>query len=202
MATGMQRGQERERLSLDWDMPVGKPVALGRYEIHPRSIGMVRSEEMMLLAGGLTVERVDGGASTVIRNQTPWKLQDCHVIRGDEMFVDAFELPPGEATPVPSGQMRRISMGGSARKTDRQGLPASGIDAPPLHSSVKELGDLSPGGVLELLVHQSLGTGTRLVGWIPQPMPGQDIEPKPDQKIGFTVFVVHLESGQSVLIGQ
>ena len=63
------------------------------------------------------------------------------------------------------------------------------------HSTVKELGDLSPDRLLRLLKEKSVVGGTRLVGWMPQPLAGQDIDPKPDQRIGFTIFVVHLDGG-------
>jgi len=62
------------------------------------------------------------------------------------------------------------------------------------HSTIRELGDLSPFRLMALLEDRAIDAATRLVGWAPKTIPGQQVHPKTDQAIGFTIFVVHLSN--------
>jgi len=182
----VQRGRSIERLSLDWDMTEGVPMSLGPYEVHPRSIGMIRSEEIRSLAGPIRIQPGTVSGQWVIDNQSGWELLDCHWVNGPRK-VRLGDLRPGDQVEYSNNLETRSSTGGDSAALHRD-------------SASPELGDLSPRSMIELLEDRFLEMGLRdteprprLVGWSPHPFPGQQILPEPDRAIGFTVFVVHLD---------
>jgi len=197
MAMGKQRGQIAERLALDWDMGTGTPVALGNYEINPRSIGMTRAEELRSLGGAIRLTPGVAPDTWVIDNPTPLDLWDVHLVTAN----DATRL--GDL--APRGKLEFTRTGRSVIPAPRES-PADADpdrvrfddDALPGYSTSRKLGDLSPARLLELFGDRRLAIGTRplgarLVAWSPRPLPGQTIDPKPDRVIGFTVIVLQLE---------
>jgi hypothetical protein len=175
----------------------GVPVSLGRYEVHPRSIGMVRAEEMRTFSGAIRMQHGKQPDEWVLDNQSEWELWDCQLITANE------KIPVGD---VHAGDRVEISARAASREA-AQDEPSlynvhRSIDkdsAGPGRSVVAELGELSQTLMLELCGQQELGLGLRdsvdrprLVGWAPRSVPGQQIKPDQDRSVGFTVFVVHL----------
>jgi hypothetical protein len=187
----VQRGKNVERIYLDWDMTDGFPVTLGRYEVHPRSIGMVRAEEMKMFAGPIRFLPGAAPGNWSLDNQTGWELWDCHLVSGAEKIRlgdvkpgEHLQFPPAvQDASAPAGEMTAESEVHRLIETDG---PMAG------HSTTRELGDLSPLQMMTLMEDRAHDIGTRLVGWAPKTIPGQVVDPKTDQAIGFTIFVVHL----------
>lgn len=186
----VQRGKNVERVHLDWDMTDGFPVTLGRYEVNPRSVGMLRAEEMKLLGGPIRRVPGENPGTWSLDNQTGWELWDCHLVTPTET-IRLGDVKPGEHLqypPVPAAALPSPDDADDQAEIHR--VAASG--AAPGHSTIRELGDLSPVRLMELLEDRSPDAGTRLVAWAPKTVPGQQLNPKPDRAIGFTIFVVHL----------
>jgi hypothetical protein len=187
----VQRGKNVERIYLDWDMTEGFPVTLGRYEVHPRSIGMVRAEEMEMFAGPIRFLPGTNPGQWSLDNQTGWELWDCHLVRGTDV-IRLGDVKPGEHLQYPpTPQNAAVPPEHASEESDlHRVFESDGSMAG--HSTTRELGDLSPLRMMELMEDRSLDVGTRLVGWAPKTVPGQQVNPKTDQAIGFTIFVVHL----------
>jgi hypothetical protein len=193
----LQRGSAIERLALDWDITEGVAVGLGRYEVHPRSVGMVRAEEMRSFSGPF---RLQAGARTdewIVDNQSELELWDCQFMIADRTIA-LGDIRAGERIEISGSSVRRgdEDLGPSlydvhrSTETNEDGTSLSVVD---------ELGKLSHVSLLDLCSQQNLGLGLRdsvnrprLVGWAPRAVPGQQIHPVQDRSIGFTVFVVHL----------
>lgn len=187
----VQRGKNVERIYLDWDMTDGFPVTLGRYEVHPRSIGVMRAEEMKMFAGPIRLLPGAAAGQWSLDNQTGWELWDCHLVSGTEM-IRLGDVKPGEHLEYPPApQNAAVPAGQSSEQSDvHRVFESDGSMAG--HSTTRELGDLSPLRMMELVEDREFDVGTRLVGWAPKTVPGQQVDPKTDQTIGFTIFVVHL----------
>ena len=187
----VQRGKNVERIYLDWDMTEGFPMTLGRYEVVPRSIGMVRAEEMKMFAGPMRLLPGTDAGQWSLDNQTGWELWDCHLVRGTEL-VRLGDIKPGEHLQYPPpAQNATVSPAAVDENSAVHRIKETGGSMTG-HSTTRELGDLSPLRMMALLEDRAIDSGTRLVGWAPKTVPGQQVHPKTDKAIGFTIFVVHL----------
>jgi len=192
---GVVRGQKAERLSIDWDMPTS--VALGhneRYEVNPRSIGMIRAEEMRDLAGPIALEAAKPSGRWHVTNQSGLPLWDCHLVTGPRRT---------RLGDLAAGARVELVADGESFTAPRviEGEPVEGRTAiedgrMAGHSLFADLGELSPLGLVELIEERIgdplLGTGTWLVGWTPKPTGGQAIDPGPDRAVGFTIVLCNL----------
>jgi hypothetical protein len=191
------RGHTIDRLALDWDMAEGVPVALGRYEVPPRSIGMVRAEEMRLFGGAIRVQRGTGSAQWVIENQSEWELWDCQLINSNDR-IPVGDVFPGDRVEISANGDIHHSANSESSIYDVHrsiGMDDDGTST----SAVSEFGEFSQANVLEICEQSDLRLGLResgdrprLVGWAPRAVPGQEIHPAQDRAVGFTVIVVHL----------
>ncbi len=207
LATGtLRRDQHIDRVRLDR----GVPIAMGRYEVAPRSIGLVRAEEMTALGGPVRfrTKAGDTGDPTEeaavpfeIENQTGLELWDARLLStppgGRETRRDFVgDLGPGARIEwAGPGRVRKTREAAAAAATKWHRLPlteATQEGQAGEHSTVRELGGLDPGRVLATIETHLTEPGAHLVAWMPQPMPGQEIDPAPDRSIGFTVVLVHL----------
>jgi hypothetical protein len=193
----VQRGQSIERLSLDWDLEERVSVALGRYEVHPRSIGMVRAEEMRTFGGAIQFQRGTEPTDWIIENQTEVELWDCRIVAGDAAIAIG-DLRCGDRVEVlASGEIQRAGTSDSSIYDMRRQQVETEYEGH-TETIVAELGDLSQQTMMELLSEPALQLGlrdgadrARLIGWAPKPVPGQQIHPDQDRSLGFSVFVVH-----------
>jgi hypothetical protein len=194
------RGSNLDRMTLTW----GLPSTLGRYQIHPRSIGMVRAEEVRNIAPGFSFQPAKLAADTAeivsgeIKNESGWSLNDCWVITPDGWF-SIGEFPRGSTAHFAADRLvvSPLKREDDLRETARQ-RNETAPDIKPTWFHVSDetrrtLEDVEPRRVLELVARGSMHDGARLVGWTPLAVPGQEIDPKPDRTAGFTVFVVHLD---------
>jgi hypothetical protein len=160
------------------------------FRVEPRSLAMVRSEQMLDLRGGLFLQRPDEGPETLI-NPTELDLRDAVLV----------QVGGSDAT------------GGPNRYTPLGTIPAGGTlalpsDAPSF-AEVPRLQDDSAEGrpdwidVQEFLDElcsynwgrpEDLGE-LRLVAWTDALMPGQVLEPSVDRHRGVTLVVAHLRYG-------
>jgi hypothetical protein len=191
----VQRGHTIERLALDWDMAEGVPVSMGRYEVHPRSIGMVRAEEMRSFGGPIRAQRGQRADEWIVQNQSEWELWDCKLITPNGA-IEVGDIRSGEQIEISASMASRRTAGDEPSlykvrrtiETDEDGVS---------RSVVQEFGELSQAEMLEICGTSNLGLGVRdparprLVGWAPRAVPGQEIYPAQDRSLGFTVFVVH-----------
>jgi hypothetical protein len=199
MALGKQRGQNIEKMQLDWDMSPEAPVTLGRYEIHPRSIGIVHAEEMRPLGGSIRVVPGPAADSLVIDNQTGLELWDCHLVTSDRRTLLGDLAAGGTLEFAMSGRSVIAEVQPPADDSGERILAPDSDDASGRrYSRSRGLGELAPDRLLELLDDPKMNldkrrAGTRLIGWMPRPIGGQEVHPKPDRVVGFTVVVLHLE---------
>jgi hypothetical protein len=187
----VQRGKNVERIYLDWDMTESFPVTLGRYEVNPRSIGMMRAEEMKSFPGPFRLVPGASAGQWSLDNQTGWELWDCHLVSGTEV-LRLGDVKPGEHLQYPPATQNTTVL---AKPSDEESAVHRVVDSSGSmtgHSTIRELGDLSPLRLMTLLEDRAIDAGTRLVAWSPKTVPGQQVQPKTDQAIGFTIFVVHL----------
>src|SRR5207244_4435504 len=154
----VQRGHSIERLSLDWDMVDGVPVTLGRYEVHPRSIGMVRAEEMRTFAGPFRMQPGSKPDEWVVDNQSEWELWDCQLIVGNST-ISLGDLRPGDGVEIVGRAVsKRATVGDPKSLYDvHRSIEADGLNVG--SSNVRELGDLSQLRMLALCRQNSLGLG-------------------------------------------
>lgn len=152
--------------------------ALSDFLVQPRSLAMVRAEEMLTLEGAITLESEP--AVRRIVNHTSLELRDA-------VLVD-LSGPNGPQRETPLGTIRP---GTSVRTSDRREEP--GDEKPPAElgldkflTRLRRYSEDRPESKGEI----------RLVAWSPRPLPGQKVEPAPDRHRGFTAVVVHLTSGR------
>jgi hypothetical protein len=195
----VQRGHAIEQLSVDWEMGEGAPVAMGRYEVHPRSIGMIRAEEMRAFAGPFRLIPKAEPDEWTVENQSEWELWDCALVTSSGTIY-VGDLHPGEKLDVSasSGPHRSPENETDSLYNNVHRVVAAD-ESNAQRSRVSEMGDLSHSEMLELCEQMTQGLGLRagqdrprLVGWAPRAVPGQQIDPAQDRSVGFTVFVVHL----------
>lgn len=150
--------------------------ALEGFLVQPRSLGMVRAEQMITLDGPVSLVSDASGRKVV--NGGSLALQDAVLVDvsgpagQNETYLGA--IGPGATVEVKAGP--------------RPPPGASGADA------------LRPQRFLKEFRHyhedrpENQGE-IRLVAWTPRPLVGQKIEPVVDRHRGFTAFVVHLKNG-------
>jgi hypothetical protein len=154
----------------------GSDVTLSPFQVTSNSTRFLRSEQMMDLAGAITIVR-SATQPPRIRNGTPWTIRDAIVIARST-------LGEFEATTVGSldSNGEKLLEHPKIGQTDVISL-VKRTPIPDELESLRELavapGEYAPGD-------------SRLVGWIDGPIEGLHIEPGSSQSRGSTLVVVHL----------
>ncbi len=160
---------------------------LNGFSVDSNTVGMVHSEEMVNLGGGLTLKEVSDRVVEV-SNRSVLTLHDALVTqRGDGEILDAWigELAPGATV--------RLTL--EPRDSLRQTLPSSGeANRSRLFSSQPQPGELNLAPLAQLVMAaDELPPGeTRLVAWTDQPLPGLEIYPAAPQSKHASLVVAHL----------
>jgi hypothetical protein len=165
------------------------PPALEEFPVQPRSLAMFRAEQMVNLAGSITLEPAgegEGGAGRVV-NASELELRDAVLVDVNESSLDANRrdraglylgtIAPGASVPV-TPQRR-----GAAKPPPKD----LGFDPAPL---CREFRAYSYG-----LDRPENRGELRLVAWTPTPQGGLKLDPVVDRHRGYSVVVVHLRSG-------
>lgn len=210
-------GQTRSTITLAAD----QTVRLNDFRVASNSIGMLHSEHMLPLAGGLILEPVRGGAPDAlqVRNATGLALRDVRVVhralaRGGDRF--------GAGEDVYSGSARVATLGrlppGDTRELSFEPLPPPPakprpVDSPapdesdPVGWGVGRDGDESvddsaaralaaaqadPDALASMAVEDCINGEYRLVAWTESPLAGLAIEPRATQTQQLTLVVAHL----------
>lgn len=193
---GLIRGESVSQSS--WrSAPV--PGLIG-FTVQPRSLSMVRSEQMIALGGRF--ELVLNPSERLLRNATEWSLKDAVLVEVASGRTQSLgEIPAGESVAIDNASwklMIRSQSGGRPNEPSSPSSPAAPkVDAP---SALPEARMLDTTILRETLVryHQNQPEDQgelRLVGWIDQQVPGLVATPIPDRVRGQTVVVVHLSYG-------
>jgi hypothetical protein len=150
--------------------------ALAGLLVQPRSLAMVRAEEMLALDGNISLQ-TEGGSRRVI-NGSSLPLNDAVLVdlAGPSERKETYlgTIAPGASVAV------KPAAGGAAA-----GGPAAVFRPSALLKMLREHFEDRPENRGEI----------RLVAWTPEPLPGQKIEPAPDRHRGLTAVVIHLRNG-------
>jgi hypothetical protein len=158
-------------------------VRLAGLPISSNSTGMVHSEQMVPLDGGIQAGKSQARGTRQIENRTKLKLQStCLVKRVGAKFEGMWigEMLPGKSVPV---AMRPLALDEPAFVADRTA-----------ESRVQSAERLNLEPMFRLALDpQLLEDGeTRLVARVDEVMPGQTITPNASQVRGATLVVAHL----------
>ncbi|WP_169973222.1 hypothetical protein [Tautonia rosea] len=163
--------------------------SLLEFRVEPRSLAMVRAEQMLDLRSGLFLQRSAEGLETII-NPTELNLRDA-------VLVDVgSESTGGQNRYTPIGA---ISAGSSvALPADRPSF--SEVPQLPDDSAEERPDWINVQGFLDELCayrwERPEDAGElRLVAWTDELMPGQNLEPSVDRHRGLTLVVAHLRYG-------
>jgi hypothetical protein len=149
--------------------------SLEGFQVQPRTLGMVRTEQLSNFAGSIGLTTGEGPRRLV--NDTDLELRDAVVI-------DITD--PKHRREVYLGTVGPKSTVEVKANGERPG--AISVDGPapaPILQALREYAEPGPENSGEI----------RLVAWSPKPLSGQAIEPRPDRHRGFTAVVVHLRTG-------
>ncbi len=147
--------------------------------VQPRSLGMVRAEQMSSLDGSISLV-IEKGVRKVV-NGSSLELKDAVIV---------------DISPRNDGSAHRETSIGSV-------FPGATVEIKPssqVSTDTSALDALRPQRFLrafrQTFENRPENQGeTRLVAWIPKPWSGQKVEPAVDRHRGFTAVVVHLSNG-------
>lgn len=150
--------------------------SLEGFLVQPRSLAMVRAEEMAGLDGAVSL--VSEGDKRLVVNGTSLALRDAVVVdvTGSKNRKETYLGTIGPGASVELKEVPRPPPSGTA---------ADALRPQRFLREFRQLYEDRPENQGEL----------RLVAWSPTPMPGQRIEPAVDRHRGFTAFVIHLRNG-------
>ena len=141
---------------------------------------MFRAEEMATLAGGIRLEG-DGTGRKVV-NGSELELRDATLIDINSPDRDGWkERVPGTIAPGASVEIGAEGRGEFPEKVEAEPGPAVNVVLAALRTTWENR-DENFGEI-------------RLVAWVASLMPGQEIEPAPDRRRGYTAVLVHIRSG-------
>lgn len=153
------------------------------FRVEPRSLAMLRSEQMIDLQGGIALQSPADGPRSVV-NRTALELRDAVLVdvgtggpAGENRYTPIGTIAPGEQVPLPASDASFSEY----QPVESPGRPDwAGLDdfLEPLCSY--NWGKPEDAGEL------------RLVAWASGPMPGQELDPGVDRHRGFTLVVSHL----------
>jgi hypothetical protein len=167
----------------------GTDVSLTGFSVQSNSTGMIHSEQMVDLGGGLSLVETHAGRVRLV-NRTDLTLRDVGVVKKDKSNVLWTALLDG---PLESGATVRLAFrrysgtSGDPLWKPQQGgtlLQQTGQlpDQVSLIEAAQDVGQLGPGEV-------------RLVAWLEQQIPGLQIRPAAPQTEFATLVVAHLKYG-------
>lgn len=148
---------------------------LQSFIVQPRSLSMFRAEQMLGLAGSISME--EGEAGRTIVNGTDLELRDAVLVD----FPDPkqpHETYLGTIAPGASVPLATQAASAAAERFEGHEDP----DPAPLLAELGKNCENRPENSGEL----------RLVAWVPRPVGGQNFEPALDRHRGMTAVLVHL----------
>ena len=167
--------------------------ALTDFPVQPRALAMFRTEQMVNMPAGITLDR--SGATPQLVNGTDLELRDAVVVDvAREVQYRLGKIPPGATVPLGSPVALK-----EEKETDAESSPKT--RAKPLASRARtadEFIDKTP--FLDALRDANWNgpedrAEWRLVAWTPKPHPGQELRPTVDRHRGFRLVVAHLDYG-------
>jgi hypothetical protein len=177
------RGEEY-RTSVSQSQP---DAGLSDFLVQPRSLALFRSESMVNLGGTIALEGEDPRSGR-IRNSTELTIHQALLI---DLQDDRDPIPLGT---IPSGSV--IEIAPETPSADS----AAGPEAPAVEwANLEEFLSALRQSRSNSIEHQR---GWRLIGYAPDPHPGQKIEPAVDRHRGVRLVVVHLRFGPLLDAGQ
>lgn len=174
-ATGRSIGGEDVATSIWRSYPV---PSLSNVTVQPRSLSMVRAEQMLNVGAGITID--EAGPGRKVTNQTVFELRDA-VLISFEPDGRRFENHLGTLAAGASVELKSAAAPGVS-------VPVVGFEGPDPSSFLSELRsahETRPENAGEV----------RLVAWIAKPISGMKFEPAVDRRRGSTVVVAHLRFG-------
>jgi len=186
----------RERESRDLYCRRGEGADISGYYVRSNSTGMVHSEQMVDLEGGLSLAATDDGRFT-LTNHTGLALHDAGIIRksdvagGPEIIETAYlgRLEPDATVPLWFQQTAELPADYRCWQDQRRdprltgrGLQPGELDLSRLVALAQNTEDLQPGDV-------------RLVAGLEQPLPGPTTDPPAQQVRRAALVVAHLRYG-------
>ena len=215
-------GQTRSTITLAAD----QTVRLNDFRVASNSIGMLHSEHMLPLAGGLILEPVRGGAPDAlqVRNATGLDLRDVHVVhraldRGGDRYGAGDDVHTGSARiatfdKLAPGDVRELSFAPLPPMPTTPkpvGRPAKDeVDPLDLEIEVERstndaasraasAAQADPDALATLAVEDCINGEYRLVAWTDSPLSGLAIEPRATQTQHVSLVVAHLHYDAAAL---
>lgn len=177
MSSGREIPGEDITISAWQSVPV---PALSNFSVQPRSLSLFRAEEMTTLPGTIRLE--GDGAGRRIVNGTDLELRDATLIDiSGPREEDRKERYLGTIAPGGVVELEKAS----PRPFPERIVADSGPDPDTILRVVRTTWEPRDENYGEI----------RLVAWVPQPMPGQTIDPPTDRTRGCTAILVHLRHG-------
>ncbi|MES1213195.1 MAG: hypothetical protein ABUL64_01280, partial [Singulisphaera sp.] len=155
------------------------PLSLTGLAVSSNATGMVHSEEMYPLAGGLSVRRAADGNSYRIRNRTGLNLRRAILVQGEGEAVSLGGLGPGVEAEFTLQSMKALPV-----STERARNAAS-----------QDNDALSLSELVDLAQRTNEPGELRLIAWTDDELPGLTIKPTPTQSRRAAVVVAHLSYG-------
>ncbi len=145
--------------------------------VQPRSLAMVRAEQMASLDGSISLTR-EGSVRRIV-NAGSLDLRDAVLLEGSGSRQDRREIHLGTIPPGGTVEVKE-----SSRVATDPG-PVEGLRPQRFLRILRQARGDRPEDAGEV----------RLVAWSPRPLKGQTVEPAVDRHRGFTAVVVHLAYG-------
>jgi hypothetical protein len=170
----------------------GEQVTLSGFPVNSNSTGLVHSEEMLDVGGGISLEK-EGDHTWKLVNRSKLNLHGVGLLQKTPFGVEEAWI--GE---VPSGKMTSgFEWNAIADGDDRKSLWASQREQSPISASN------TPSGALSLHDLLAVGQGAanldagevRLIGWSSDDLPGLSIKPAAPQTRRGIVVIAHLGYG-------
>ncbi|MHB1558759.1 MAG: hypothetical protein ACYC61_15000 [Isosphaeraceae bacterium] len=177
MSSGREIPGEDITISAWQSVPV---PTLSNFSVQPRSLSLLRAEEMTTLPGSIRLEG-DGAGRRVV-NATDLELRDATLIdNSGPRDEDRKERYLGTIAPGGVVELEKTT----TRPFPERIVAESGPDPDTILRVVRSTWEPRDENQGEI----------RLVAWVPQPMPGQAIDPPTDRTRGYTAILVHLRNG-------
>jgi hypothetical protein len=170
------------------------PALMG-FPVQPRSLAMFRTEQMINLPGGITLDTT-GGAKQVVNN-TGLNLRDAVLVEvGAKKRYNLGPIAAGAKVPVGAPEEPKAKPETPPASTSQERVsedPGTWLD-----TNRKTMAPREP--FLEMLrsydwARPEDGGEWRLVAWVEAPHPGERFEPTVDRHRGFRLLVAHLTYG-------
>ncbi|MGD9646637.1 MAG: hypothetical protein AB7U73_13065 [Pirellulales bacterium] len=208
-------GQSRSTISL----AANQTARLSDFRVASNSIGMLHSEHVVPLAGGLVLEPARGAevGTWQLRNATGLALRDVRVVHrrapnGSGRYAAVDKPPRGrlfvaEVGALAPGDVRRLEFGDTPIESHKRSRPERSqaeesvvyddVDVAEMtddddESSRRAPSPPDPDALVDLAIDDCADGEYRLVGWCDAPLPGMAIEPRATQFEQLSLVVAHL----------